>query len=111
MCTKGIRVSLWDYVQLISFPCLQDWFKLFGVYCLTAQIKTTYVSMKMECDYLNGWIQKQSHTQKISPRNGQPHGYKLGNTEEEEEEKEESHLYETLAQGKAIYCEKKCSLT
>ena len=29
----------------------------------------------MECDYLNGWIKKPSHTQKMSPKNGEPQRY------------------------------------
>ena len=38
-------------------------------------------SMKMECDYLNGWIKKQSHTQKSHPNFWTPEIH-LGNAEE-----------------------------
>ena len=31
-----------------------------------------------ECDYLNGWIKKRSHTQKISPKSGEPQRYSWG---------------------------------
>ena len=32
-------------------------------------------STKTECDYLNGWIKKRSHTQKSHPRSGEPQRY------------------------------------
>ena len=39
---------------------------------------------KTECDYLNGWIKKWSHTQKSHPEWRTPE-IKLGNAEEEED--------------------------
>ena len=45
---------------------------------------------KTECDYLNGWIKKRSHTQKSHPKSGEPHRYKLGNVKKKEEKKDES---------------------
>ena len=34
--------------------------------------------MKMECGYHNGWIKKQSHTQKSHPKSGEPQRYSWG---------------------------------
>ena len=30
--------------------------------------KGAFISTKTECDYLNGWIKKRSHTQKSHPK-------------------------------------------
>ena len=35
----------------------------------------TEISAKTECDYLNGWIKKWSHTQKSHPKSGEPQRY------------------------------------
>ena len=35
-------------------------------------------STKTECDYLNGWIKKRSHTQKSHPKSGEPQKYSWG---------------------------------
>ena len=35
-------------------------------------------STKTECDYLNGWIKKNGHIRKISPKSGEPQRYSWG---------------------------------
>ena len=35
---------------------------------MSADIKLDFLSTKTECDYLNGWIKKRSHTQKSHPK-------------------------------------------
>ena len=57
-------------------------------------------SMKTECDNLNGWIKKRSHTQTltkiVNPRDI------AGDAEEEEEEEEEDRHILTLKNGSGV---------
>ena len=62
-------------------------------------------STKTECDYLNGWIKKRSHTQKISPKSGEPQRYSWGRQKKKKKKKKKSteQLTEAGIPGCLIY--------
>ena len=60
-------------------------------------------SIKTECQYLNGWIEKKKkkknqtgYMRKILTQNGEPQRKKLGNAEEEEKEEDEEEECESI---------------
>ena len=53
---------------------------------------STSPSTKTECDYLNGWIKKRSHTQKISPKSGEPQRYSWGTQKKKKKKKRKQEV-------------------
>ena len=54
-------------------------------------------STKTECDYLNGWIKKRSHTQKISPKSGEPQRYSWGTQNKKQKQKKNPHSIKSVS--------------
>ena len=59
------------------------------------EVRNQFPSTKTECDYLNGWIKKRSHTQKSHPKVVNPRDIAGERKKKKKEKKEERNQLNT----------------